>query len=155
MTLWTPDGEVPIPRGGDGEPDAADPGADTGATLTGPDGAPIDLDSLSPEERAQAEAFIAEMAEAQQRIAATPVDALVANHAVGLYDLAAIKLQANPPQFEEARLAIDAFGAIVEGVGDRLGEHAGQLQEALTTIRMAWVQLRDRAAEAGADVPGD
>lgn len=154
MTLWTPDGEVPIPR--DEPRGPAEPGqAPEGATLTGPDGAPIDLDSLSPEERAQAEAFIAEMAEAQQRIAQTPVDALVANHAVGLYDLAAIKLGANPPQFEEARLAIDAFGAIVEGVGDRLGDHAAELTQALTTIRMAWVQLRDRAAAAGHDVPAD
>lgn len=138
MSLWTPGGEVPIERGGRPTP-APDP--DPGPDLDG-----FDLDSLSPEERAQAEAFIAEMADAQRRIAATPADALVANHAAGLYDLAAIKLSDQPPQLDEARLAIDALAALLDGVGDRLGEHAQPLREATTTIQMAWVQIRDQVA---------
>lgn len=156
MTLWTPDGEVPIPRKDQTEREAPEgPQGSEGARLTGPDGAPIDLDSLTPEERAQAEEFIAQMAEAQQRIAETPADVMVVNHAMGLYDLAAIKLSADPPAFEESRLAIDAFAALVDALGDRLGEPAEQLREARRAIQMAWVQLRDRAAEAGMDVPSD
>lgn len=141
MSLWTPGGEVPIERGGRTSPP---PEPEPAPQLEG-----LDLDSLSPEERAQAEAFIAEMAEAQRRIAATPADALVANHAAGLYDLAAIKLSDAPPQLEEARLAIDALQALLDGVGDRLGEHAAPLQEATATIKMAWVQIRDQVADAG------
>jgi hypothetical protein len=136
MSLWTPGGEVPIERGGRTAPEPA--------TTPPPELDGFDLDSLSPEERAQAEAFIAEMADAQRRIAATPADALVANHAAGLYDLAAIKLSDAPPQIEEAHLAIDALAALLDGVGDRLGEHAQPLRDALQTIQVAWVQIRDQ-----------
>ena len=137
MSLWTPGGEVPVNRGGRTTPE---PPPEREIPL--PEG--LDLDSLSPEERAQAEAFIAEMVEAQRRIAGTPADALVANHAAGLYDLAAIKLSDEPPQLEEARLAIDALASLMAGVGDRLGEHAAPLAQALTTIQMAWLQVRDQ-----------
>lgn len=141
MSLWTPDGEVPIQRGGAPQP----PTADTADHEHGVDGFPpdLDLDSLSPEERAQAEAFIAEMVEAQRRIAATPAEMMVANHAAGLYDLAAIKLRDEPPQLDEARLAIDALAALLDAVGGRLGEHQAPLVEALQMIQMAWVQVRD------------
>lgn len=143
MSLWTPDGEVPIQRGGGTPPRPADaPDHDHGAIDLPPE---FDLDSLSPEERAQAEAFIAEMVEAQRRIAATPAEMMVANHAAGLYDLAAIKLRDEPPQLDEARLAIDALAALLDGVGSRLGEHQTPLIEALQMIQMAWVQVRDHA----------
>ena len=149
MSLWTPGGEVPIEpeRGGGGEPAAPGGEASEGVAAAAA-AAGIDLDSLSPEERERAEAFISEMAQAQQRIADTPAEALVANHAVGLYDLAAIKLSLAPPALEEARLAIDALSAVVEAAGDRLGEPAGQLRDAVTQLRTAWVQVN---AEAGGE----
>lgn len=139
MSLWTPGGEVPIDDGrrSQGTPSpAAPPG--------GPE--ELDLESLSPEERARAEAMIAEMARAQEEIAQAPADALVANHALGLFELAAIKLNARPPRLEDARLAIDALAGLVAAVEDRLGEGGPQLREALSTLQTAWVQVRDQAA---------
>ena len=149
MSLWTPGGEVPIERNpsGGAEPSGGAPQGAGSPGLTGVDlaeaaaAAGIDLDSLSPEERAQA----------QQRIADTPAEALVANHAVGLYDLAAIKLSVQPPALDEARLAIDALAALLDATGDRLGEPAGQLRQAVDQLRMAWVQVRDAAG--GDDAP--
>lgn len=136
MSLWTPGGEVPIERQ-PARPSAPEP--TSGGAFDGD----LDLESLSPEERAQAEAMVAEMAEAQARIAGIPGDGLVAQHAIGLYELAAIKLNASPPQLDDARLAIDALAAIVDAVGDRLGEHVTTLREALTVLQAAWVQVRD------------
>lgn len=159
MSLWTPGGEVPIERNpsGGAEPSGGAPQGAGSPGLTGVDlaeaaaAAGIDLDSLSPEERARAEEFIGERAQAQQRIADTPAEALVANHAVGLYDLAAIKLSVQPPALDEARLAIDALAALLDATGDRLGEPAGQLRQAVDQLRMAWVQVRDAAG--GDDAP--
>jgi hypothetical protein len=105
-----------------------------------PPGMP-DLDELSPEERAQVEEMVAQMAEAQRQIAATPAAQIVATHAGGLYELAAIKLQQNPPQLGDARLAIDALAALVEGVGDRLGQDGPTLRDALAQLQRAYVQV--------------
>ncbi len=79
--------------------------------------------------------------EARERLRETPAELVIVNHVMGLYELAAIHLSATPPDLGEARLAIDAVGLLVEGFGERLGEHAPTLAEALATIRMAYVQL--------------
>jgi hypothetical protein len=152
MSLWTPGGEVPVSRGGtapdpaaSGPAPAADPRAGGTAALAG---APS-LDDLGPEERAQAEAMIREMAQVQQQIAETPAAQLVANHAMGLYELAAIKLSQEPPRFVEAQLAIDAMVALLDAVGDRLGDDAGPLKQGLTQLQMAFVELKKRGADDG------
>ena len=71
-----------------------------------------------------------------------PAEGVVANHAIGLYELAAIHLSAQPPNLHESALAIDALGCLVEGLGDRLGEQAPVLQDALSNIRIAFVQIK-------------
>jgi len=147
MSLWTPGGEVPVNRSND------EATAPAGAAGRGPDpmmdGATgmVDgpsLDDLSPEEREQAEAMIQEMAQVQQQIAATPAAQLVANHAMGFYELAAIKLSQDPPLFNEAQLAIDALSAVLESVGARLGEDLAPLRQGLQQLQMAFVQLKER-----------
>lgn len=80
------------------------------------------------------------LAEARERLAQIPAEVVVTNHAMGLYELAAIHLTAEPPNLEEARLAIDSLGFLVEGLGDRLGESAETLQAALSNIRLVFVQ---------------
>jgi hypothetical protein len=105
------------------------------------------LEDLSPEERAQAEAMMAEMAEVQQRIAQTPAAEVVANHLMGFYELAAIHLSQEPPQFTEAAVAIDALRAVLDALGDRLGENAPVLHQALSQMQMAFVQLKQQGDE--------
>jgi hypothetical protein len=40
-----------------------------------------------------------------------------------------------------AKLAIDAVGCLVDGLGNRLGKEIETLRTALSTIRMAFVQV--------------
>ncbi len=86
------------------------------------------------------------MAEVQDQLARTPVELVIANHAFGLFELAALHLSLQPPQMDQARLAIDAFGALVEGLEGRLGEYETQLKDGLANLRMAYVQLKSATA---------
>ncbi len=92
------------------------------------------------------------MEDLQAQLAATPAEAVVANHCYGLFELAALHLGRQPPQLDEARLAIDAMGALVEGLAGRLGEHERALGEGLAQLRLAFVQIR-AAEESGRGQP--
>ena len=85
---------------------------------------------------------------ARRRIVEAPPEVVVTNHVMGLYELAAIHLSSDPPNLPAAALAIDAVGCLVEGLGDRLGENAPTMRDALTNIRMAFVEIKGRAAAA-------
>jgi hypothetical protein len=76
---------------------------------------------------------------------------VVANHCYGLFELAALHLSQLPPQFDKARLAIDALGLLVDGLGDRLGQHAGPLAEGLSQIRLAFVRISSVTPDGEAD----
>ena len=104
-------------------------------------------DEFDDDEVELSEEQIAQMRELEERLAATPASVVVANHAYGLFELAALHLGRRPPNFDEAQVAIDAMGALVEGMGSRLGDHAKQLQEGLTQLRLAFVQVKN-AGEA-------
>jgi len=84
-------------------------------------------------------------------LAAAPVEVVVANHCYGLFELAAVYLSQQPPLVDQARLAIDALGCLVDGLEGRLGEGEDALKEGLTNLRLAYVQI-DGAQRAGADV---
>jgi hypothetical protein len=88
----------------------------------------------------------AELDALREQLAGAPAEVVVANHAFGLFELAALHLSVQPPQLEQARLAIDAVGALVEGLGDRLGEATPTLSEGLAQLRLAFVQIRQAAA---------
>lgn len=81
-----------------------------------------------------------ELAEARARLLETEVSAVLANHAFGIYELAAIHLTADRPRLDEAKLAIDGLATLVEGLAGRLGEGEPTLQEALHQARLAYVQ---------------
>jgi hypothetical protein len=87
----------------------------------------------------------AELAAMQEELAKTPAAVVVANHAVGLFQLAAIHLNRQPPNLEDGKLAIDAFAALIEGLGDRLGDEAATLQQGLAQLRLAYVSLQGDA----------
>ena len=138
MSLWTPDGEHEVPRD---QPAQAPPAQEP---VGGIPGAPS-LEDMSPEELAQAEAMAAELAEARARLAETPSSMVVANHAMGLYELAAIHLSGDPANLSEAKVAIDAMAAIVDNLPGRLGEHEETLKAARSQIQMAFVELSAQA----------
>jgi len=140
-SLWTPHGERPVGRPEPGEAGAgpgASPGADSEATGEhAGDGQAID--------------------ELRQRLLATPAAVVVANHAYGLFELAALHLSAQPPRLEDARLAVDALGGLLDAVVDRLGDAAEPLRDALAQIRLAYVQIHAALQEqpaAGSSPPG-
>ena len=142
-TLWTPGGEVPVDDGR---------GRSTSSPPHGtPEQAEDPLAGLSDEERAQAEELAQQLAEAREQIANTPASVVVGNHAMGLYELGAIHLSQQPPNLEEARLAIDALGALVDGLEGRFGEHEQTLKDALHQVRMAFVQVSRVMEEAAGE----
>ncbi|HEX4982404.1 MAG TPA: hypothetical protein VFV63_11920 [Ilumatobacteraceae bacterium] len=85
--------------------------------------------------------------EAQARLAALPVEVVVTNHVMGLYELAAIHLAADPPDLRGSALAIDAVACLVEGLGERLGDDAPTMRDALANIRLAFVQVKGAVAQ--------
>ena len=80
--------------------------------------------------------------DARARLVEVPAETVVVNHVMGLYELAAIHLGAEPPRLGEASLAIDAVACLVEGLGERLGPEIGTLTVALSNIRLAFVQIK-------------
>lgn len=100
-----------------------------------------EVDTVDPQDRFDdAEQALAQ---ARARLADVSAATVVANHAIGLYELAAIHLSAQPADLHQASLAIDALGGLMSAVGPRLGEDGATLEQALTTIRMAFVNVSD------------
>lgn len=150
MSLWTPDGERPVRR------DQPAGGAPSGAgAQPGPGARPASLDEelarLDPEQRAEAEAMLAEMARVQEELATAPAADVIANHLMGFYELAAIHLNCDPPHFAEAAVAIDALRSVLNGLGTRLARNEAPLTQALQQIQMAFVQLKRDADDADRD----
>ena len=138
-SLWTPGGEHPVDR-----PDE--------------NAAPKDeprLEDLSPEKREQVESMAREMAAVREQLASVPAAVVVANHLMGLYELAAIHLSQQPANMGEASVAIDALGAVVEALPDRLGEAEATLRDALHQIRLAYVQVGQQADDGPGETEPD
>ncbi len=100
---------------------------------------------VSDEFEDDVEEMASALADARHRVAEAPASTVVANHAMGLYELAAIHLSHQPPRLAEAALGIDALACLVEGLGDRMGENSGVLRDALHQIRLAFVQIKGQA----------
>jgi hypothetical protein len=94
----------------------------------------------------------AELDAMRQQLANTPAEVVMANHCYGIFELATIYLSHVPPMLFEGRLAIDGLGALLEGLKGRLGEAEPTLLQALSQLRLAYVQLEgaERAAAEGA-----
>jgi hypothetical protein len=131
-TFWTPSGERPIPRD---EPAPASPP---------PEATGDDLDD---------EQFQAELRALQEQMLRTPAAVVVANHCIGLVELAALHLGQNPPKLADAQVAIDALAGILDAVGPRLGENGPALAQALTQMRMAFVEAKSATARPGGETP--
>jgi len=136
-SLWTPDGERPV-----GAQDAPGDAAGTDPLRAAASALGVDLDSLNAEERAQLQAELAEMMRVRREVAATPASEMLANYLMRFFDLATIYLETEPPSFGEAATVIEAFRAVLDGLGDRLGEHQPMLTEALGQLQMVFVQVK-------------
>jgi len=127
--LWTPSGEQPPP---DQPPDAGRP-------------------EPSAEE-------LAALREVHAKLVATPVEDVIANHALGIWQLALVHLGVITPPDEQGRppvpdlpaagLAVDAMAALVEGLGERLGVHEPVLRDALSQLQMLFVEVSEGRPEA-------
>lgn len=144
-TLWTPSGEHPVPRAPSGEgnrsPGSRDrePQGGEGAGAKAVKGRSTgDEAGPSPEELEEAKADMEAM---REQLLRAPVELVISNHVMGLWELAALHLSNKPPQLPQAQLAIDAMNALVEGLRGRLGEAENTLVEGLGEIRMAFVQV--------------
>ena len=115
-SLWTPGGERPVER----QPE-------------------------EPQLTAEQEELLGELQAAREQLAQTPASLVVANHAIGLFQLAAIHLDTEPPNLDDARLAIDALAALVDGLPGRLGEEEATLRDALAQLRLAFVEVSKRS----------
>ena len=131
MSLWTPGGEHPVDRSGPAEP----------------------TQRLTPEQELEAHQIAAEMQAVRDQLAQVPAAVVIANHAMGCYELAAIHLSNQPPNLAEAQLAIDAFGALLAVTEGRLGEDDAVLADALSQIRLAFVQVKASWEHAGDGTP--
>jgi len=127
MSLWTPGGEHPVDRPGP-EP-VPEP-----ATEAPPD--------LSPEEQAQLDEMRAQMQEVQAQLLSVPAAVVVVNHAMGLYELAALHLMQQEPNLAEASVAIDSLSALLDGMAGRLGPDEDAVQEALGQLKAAYLEIR-------------
>ena len=126
-TLWTPSGEHE-PTGG-GESDGPGPAGEPSAE---------EVDALR---------------ELHARLAATPVADVVANHALGIWQLALVHLGVitppdaagthPPPDLASAGFAVAALAAIVDGLGPRFGEYEQTLRDALTQAQQLFVEIAD------------
>jgi hypothetical protein len=89
----------------------------------------------------------AEIEEMRRQLLEAPVEVVVANHAYGLFELAALHLSALPPNLGQARLAVDALGGLVGSLEGRLGDVEPALMDALAQIRLAFVQISSSAGD--------
>jgi len=137
-TFWTPSGERPIPA------DTPDPPA--------PSARPAAAGTDEPTE----EELQAELLAMQEQMLRTPAAIVVANHCIGLIELAALHLGQDPPHLADASVAIDALAGVLDAVGPRLGENEAPLRQALNQMRMAFIEARGATAPGGhsASAPG-
>lgn len=124
-SIWTPGGEHPVDRDPPRRPEPA--------------ARPDDSGPSGPTE-AQLEAL-------RDQLARTPAAAVIATNCMQMFELAALHLSLEPPQLDQAAVAIDALGAVVEGLAGRLGDDEPTLRDALAQLRLAFVQVRAIAPE--------
>lgn len=173
MSLWTPDGERPVPpKQSTAQPSSSPTAAQAApqsASVRGQGGAAIevtpelaealatagiDVATLSPEQIAEATQMLAEMGRVRQEMLAVPASEIVANHLMGIYELGAIHLGENPPNFAEATIAIEALRAVLDRLSGKFADAEPVLRQALTQLQQVFVELKEQV-EARPGSPAD
>ena len=130
-SFWTPSGEHEVPN------------EDNGGGAFDPQVSGVGDPEIDPETAAAMEQ---QLREAQEQLLSVPAGQIVANHVIGLFELAALHLRVDPPNLDEARLPIDAMGILVEQLCDQLPEHQ-TLAAALHQIRLAFVEVQNQTPD--------
>ena len=125
--------------------ETSESGSDGGFDIPGLDDVQSEFEQLDPEQQRQVEEAQRAMDEARERLMSVPAEVVVTNHAMGLYELAAIHLSAPEPDLGQAALAIDALACLIDGLGERLGPEALTMEGALQNIRLAFVQIKGQS----------
>jgi hypothetical protein len=125
------------------EPATAGPPSSSDEETRAPQSGPPQGDPgvWTPEREAEAQAIAQELSQ-------VPSLDWVANAAVTLANVAAAKIQLG--QAPDAQLAIDALGALLDGLGSRLGEAEQPLKQTLAQLRFAYAQAVMPPGEPGA-----
>lgn len=100
------------------------------------------------------EATVAELQELTRQLAGAPPEDVIANHCYGFFELAALHLSQQPANLAAARLPIDAMALLIDGLGDRLGQHLDTLADGLNQLRLAYVRIAAAVAPEGAGPEG-
>jgi hypothetical protein len=91
----------------------------------------------------------------REQIASVPADAIIAETAMQLIQMAWMRLGLPPEQFARfrdlnaARLLIDAFGGVLAATEGRLGAPEPSLRQYLADLRLAFAEVAARPADAG------
>lgn len=140
--IWTPGGDVPVGDEAASEPRRQEAPSAPPPEQAAPGAGPEAGRQPSEEELRQ---YIAQLR-------SVPVQDLVVNSAVSLYQIAAVHLQ--PDELDDARLAIDALEGLVTAVSDRLGPASAELDQILTQLRLDFVSAQ-KAAGVEPDEAGE
>ncbi len=135
--LWTPNGEVNPQDNSQNEQAQPAQSAQADDIFAG----------MSEEEKQAAMDQITQM---RQELLSTPARDVIGNHIVGFYELASVHLseaaqaqgEEKEKRLKEASMCIDAMAAVVQGLGDRLDQHAEPLNAALAQMQMAFSQVK-------------
>ena len=122
-----------------------------------PDDDPQSPPDLAPEAPAPTPEEVEALREVHARLVATPAEDVVANHALGIWQLALVHLGVITPPDADGRppvpnlaaagFAIDAMAALVDGLGERFGDHEAVLRDALTQAQMLFVEVSESGPE--------
>ncbi len=105
------------------------------------------------DEAAPSDEELAALRELHGRLAATPVEDVIVNHAIGIWQLGLVHLgvatppdehgNRPPPNLQAAGVAIDALAALVDTLGSRLGAGESLLRDALTQAQALYVEVAE------------
>lgn len=127
------------------DPTTAAPGPQTAPSPPEPEGEPEGENIWTPEQEAEARAFVEEIAQ-------RPSLEWVVNTAVTLANVAGTKLDLG--RTADAQLAIDALAALVERLGSRLDQAEAPLRQTLAQLQLAYAQRATQPPAPGSQPPG-
>ena len=135
--LWTPNGEINPENNDNNQGSNAVSNSELDEVFKG----------MSEEEK---QAALEQITQMRDELLSTPAVDVIGNHIVGFYELASVHLSdavskegaEREKRLSEASICIDAMASVVNGLGDRLGQHGEALNAALAQMQLAFAQVK-------------